>query len=73
MSSSSNQNQPKSPTQSLRELKQRLNNAEQVVVGQDGRIHSPDDPEIASKPMQERTVLKPQRWFARDGGEGRNG
>lgn len=64
MSLPNNPDKPKPPSQSLKELKQRLNNAEPVVVGQDGRIHSPDDPEIADRPMQERTVLKPQRWFS---------
>lgn len=54
--------QPMSPQNNLEELKRRLSQAQEVVVGPSGQLHMPSDPKVASTPPQEKTVLKPQRW-----------
>lgn len=56
---------PRSPQTSLEELKKRLTNAQEVVVGPDGKMHVPSDPKVAQLDPQQKTVVKPQRWFAR--------
>lgn len=53
-----------SPVQSLTDLKSRLANAQPVVVDKEGRLHNPDSPGIAGTAPQEKTTLKPQRWFS---------
>lgn len=64
----SDQNNPSEentgPIASLSELKRRIERAQPVVVDQEGRLHTPDDPKVATKSIQEKTVLRPQRWFA---------
>lgn len=55
---------PQTPQNSLEELKKRLERAQEVVVDGEGKIHVPNDPEIAEKSAQEKTVVRPQRWFA---------
>jgi hypothetical protein len=54
---------PMSPQNNLEELKRRLSQAQEVVVGPSGQLHNPNDPKVANTPPQEKTVLKPQRWF----------
>jgi hypothetical protein len=54
---------PMSPQNNLEELKRRLSQAQEVVVGPSGQLHHPKDPKVAGTPPQEKTVLKPQRWF----------
>jgi len=49
--------------QSLEEIKRRVLNAQPVVVDNDGRLYTPDDPKIANQLPQDKTVVKPQRWF----------
>lgn len=61
---------PTGPMTSLAELKQRLDNAEPVVVDQQGRLHIPGDPQLSRTAPQAKTVLKPQRWFAGEGEPG---
>lgn len=56
---------PRSPQNSLEELKKRLASAQEVVVGPDGKMHVPSDPKVAQLDPQQKTVVKPQRWFAR--------
>lgn len=53
-----------SPQQSLEELKRRLSQAQEVVVGPNGQLYDPNDPNMAQQPPQGKTVLKPQRWFS---------
>jgi hypothetical protein len=57
------QQNPTSPQQSLEELKRRLSQAQDVVVGQNGQLQNPNDPNVSNQPSQGKTVLKPQRWF----------
>ena len=54
---------PRNPQTSLEELKKRLSNAQEVVVGPDGKMHAPTDPKVADVPADQKTVVKPQRWF----------
>jgi peptide subunit release factor 1 (eRF1) len=61
--STSNIENRTSPQTSLEELKRRLSAAQDVVVDSNGRLHDPNNPDIATKPPQEKTVIKPQRWF----------
>jgi len=63
MSEGEQEKQDKSDPKTLGELQRRLRNAESVVVDQQGRLHTPDDPEILSTPPQAKTVLRPQRWY----------
>lgn len=50
--------------QSLEELKRRLGTAQEIVVDEKGRLHPPESPEIKDKKPDERTVVKPTRWFS---------
>jgi len=54
---------PKNPQSSLADLKRRLNQAQEIVVSSDGQIHAPNDPKVSENTSQNKTVLKPQRWF----------
>ena len=54
---------PQNPQNSLEELKRRLAKAQEVVVDQKGKLHLPEDSAVADKPAQDKTVVKPQRWF----------
>ncbi len=61
----SERQEPKKPRiKNLEELRQALDNSEEVLVNSSGSIHRPDDPQVANTPPQNRTALKPQRWFA---------
>jgi hypothetical protein len=55
---------PRNPQNSLEELKKRLATAQEVVVDSDGKLQNPSDPKTAQTPPSDKTVLKPQRWFA---------
>lgn len=55
--------QPTTPQNTLEELKRRLASAQEVVVDKDGQLHTPTDPQVAAATPQEKTVVKPQRWF----------
>lgn len=52
-----------SPQTTLDEIKRRMGKAQEVVVDSEGRLHTPEDPEIKEKMHQEKTTVKPQRWF----------
>ncbi|MBK9710163.1 MAG: hypothetical protein IPO81_02330 [Kouleothrix sp.] len=54
---------PQTPQNRLEEIKRRLARAQEVVVDNKGRLHIPDDPTIERQSPQEKTVVKPQRWF----------
>lgn len=58
--------------QSLEELKRRLGTAQEIVVDEKGRLHPPESPEIRDKRVDEKTVVKPTRWFSErfSGGSG---
>lgn len=54
---------PQTPQNRLEEIKRRLARAQEVVVDNKGRLHIPDDPTIERQSPQEKTIVKPQRWF----------
>lgn len=56
---------PQEVIESLAELRRHLDDSDEVIIGPDGTVHTPDSPEIANTPPQKRTALKPQRWFQR--------
>jgi hypothetical protein len=58
------QSHDQSPISNLSDLKRRLANAQPVIVDQDGQLRAPEDPQVSGKPIQSKTVLRPQRWFA---------
>lgn len=53
------------PIESLEALRRLLDGAEEIHVDPSGSIHRASDPKVVQKDPRERTVLKPQRWFAR--------
>ena len=57
------QNSSASPTVNLQQIKRRLEKSEELVVDPDGRVHTPEEPEVANKALQNKTVVKPSRWF----------
>jgi len=54
---------PQDPKKSLEEIKRRVSKAQEVVVDKTGKLYTPDDPAVAEQLPQEKTVVKPQRWF----------
>jgi hypothetical protein len=60
-----NEQRPTRPVESLEALRRLLDGAEEIHVDSSGSIHKADDPKVVQKDPRERTVLKPQRWFAR--------
>jgi hypothetical protein len=61
---SEQQGSKKPRIKNLEELRQVLESAEEVIVDSSGSIHPPGDEKVAKTPPQNRTALKPQRWFA---------
>ncbi len=51
------------PIDSLRALKERLNKSQELVVDGEGRIHAPEAPELQKKQPNQKTYIKPTRWF----------
>ena len=49
---------------SLDELKRRLEAAQEIVVDPEGKLYTPDAPEIKDKKTEGKTVVKPTRWFS---------
>jgi hypothetical protein len=56
---------PQRPIDSLEALRQLIDGAEEIYVDPSGSIHGPSDPKVVQRDPRQRTVLKPQRWFAR--------
>lgn len=52
--------------QSLEELKRRLDGSQEIVVDEKGRLHPPESPELKDRKTDEKTVVKPTRWFSGD-------
>jgi hypothetical protein len=48
---------------SLEELKRRLESAQPVVVQSSGKLFAPQDPAIVNTPPDQKTHVKPSRWF----------
>ncbi|NNJ11784.1 hypothetical protein EKD04_015735 [Chloroflexales bacterium ZM16-3] len=62
----SEQQEPKKPRiKDMEELRRAIESSEEVIVDSSGSIHLPSDPKVANTPPQNRTALKPQRWFAK--------
>ena len=47
----------------LKQLRDRVENSEEVVVDQAGTLRLPDDPALANDPSTQKTRLKPSRWY----------
>jgi hypothetical protein len=53
------------PISNLEELKRRLNDAQDIQVDEEGKLHLPDEPDVKQKEMEGKqvTTIKPTRWF----------
>jgi len=54
-----------SPQDNLEDLKRRLDSAQDVHVDPSGKLVTQSGSDSGSKSTQKKTVIKPQRWFAR--------
>jgi hypothetical protein len=52
-----------SPTINLTQLRERLQNSQEIVMDRTGQIRTPDDPAVRNAPQSEKTMIKPTRWF----------
>jgi len=50
-------------TLNLKQLRDRIENSEEIVVDQHGTLRLPEDPAVANDPTIEKTKLKPSRWY----------
>jgi hypothetical protein len=48
---------------SLEDLKKRMQNAQPIAVGPDGKIHNPNDPKVEQMSPDKKTMVKPTRWY----------
>jgi hypothetical protein len=51
----------------LEELKRRLDRGTPVTVDQYGTLRTPGDPEVAALSSDEKTLVKPSRWYGSAG------
>jgi hypothetical protein len=52
-----------SPTINIQQLRERLQNSQEVVMDRTGQIRTPNDQAVQSQPENEKTKIKPTRWF----------
>jgi hypothetical protein len=50
-------------TLSLKQIRDRIENSEEVIVDQRGTLRLPDDPAVAKSSDAQKTKLKPSRWY----------
>ncbi|HEY1297514.1 MAG TPA: hypothetical protein VGJ60_30910 [Chloroflexota bacterium] len=54
---------PSQTTLNLKQIRERIDKSEEIIVDRKGTVRLPNDPKVANDPETEKTKLKPSRWY----------